>query len=136
MRKVGFILGLLFTLVLVGCAQTETGSTDLNDETEEDIYISEEKDEETYIEEEETDEPEPEPELNDEVTMEKYNQIKSGMSYEKVVEIIGFEGEELSQSDVAGFKTIMYQWVNDDGSNMNATFQNNKLQTKAQFGLK
>lgn len=132
MRRTVFILG-LFALMLVGCTEVETGSPELNDEAEEEeVYTNDE----TEIEEEETDESDPEPELNDEVTMEKYNQIKNGMSYKKVVEIIGFEGEELSQSDVAGIKTIMYQWVNDDGSNMNATFQNNKLQTKAQFGLK
>jgi hypothetical protein len=30
----------------------------------------------------------------------------------------------------------MYSWQNDDASNMNAIIQNNKLKSKAQFGLK
>lgn len=70
------------------------------------------------------------------VTLEKYNQIKNGMTYKEVVKIIGFEGTEDSQSEVGGIKTVMYTWQNDDGSNMNATFQNGKLVEKAQFGLK
>jgi Domain of Unknown Function with PDB structure (DUF3862) len=73
---------------------------------------------------------------NDEVTMEEFNKIKNGMTYEEVVKIIGFEGTEMSSSEIGGIKTIMYSWQNDDGSNMNAMFQNNKLNTKAQFGLK
>ncbi|RAL21426.1 DUF3862 domain-containing protein [Thermoflavimicrobium daqui] len=73
---------------------------------------------------------------NKEVTMEKFKQIKSGMSYEEVVKIIGFEGTEMSSNELAGIKTVMYSWQNDDGSNMNAMFQNNKLNSKAQFGLK
>ena len=80
--------------------------------------------------------PEPAVKENDEVTMEEFNKIKNGMTYEEVVKIIGFEGTEMSSSEIGGIKTIMYSWQNDDGSNMNAMFQNNKLNTKAQFGLK
>lgn len=75
-------------------------------------------------------------EEDNEVTMEEYKKIKNGMSYEEVVEIIGFEGTEMSSNELAGIKTIMYSWQNADGSNMNAMFQNNKLNSKAQFGLK
>ncbi|MDR6225131.1 DUF3862 domain-containing protein [Desmospora profundinema] len=70
------------------------------------------------------------------LTMDKYNQIENGMSYDEVVEIIGFEGEENSQNEVAGVKTVMYTWQNSDGSNMNAIFQDDKLNSKSQFGLK
>ncbi|SMP05774.1 protein of unknown function [Laceyella tengchongensis] len=80
--------------------------------------------------------PEPAVKENDEVTMEEFKKIKNGMTYEEVVKIIGFEGTEMSSSELGGIKTIMYSWQNDDGSNMNAMFQNNKLNTKAQFGLK
>lgn len=80
--------------------------------------------------------PEPEVKEKDEVTMEEFKKIKNGMTYEEVVEIIGFEGTEMSSTEIGGIKTIMYSWQNDDGSNMNAMFQNNKLNTKAQFGLK
>lgn len=36
---------------------------------------------------------------------------------------------------IAGYTTVMYEWKNDDGSNMNARFQNGGLVNKAQFGL-
>ncbi|SFJ71288.1 DUF3862 domain-containing protein [Thermoflavimicrobium dichotomicum] len=78
----------------------------------------------------------PDSEEKKEVTMKKFKKIKNGMSYEEVVRIIGFEGTEMSSSEVAGIKTVMYSWQNEDGSNMNAMFQNNKLTSKAQFGLK
>jgi len=71
------------------------------------------------------------------VTMEKFTTIKAGMTYEEVVAVLGKEGEEMSSNELAGIKTVMYKW---DGanvmSNMNATFQNGKMVSKAQFGLK
>lgn len=81
--------------------------------------------------------------FNDVVTLDKYNRIKSGMFYAEVVSIIGKDGEELSRSDIPGvqvfmppIETIMFQWKNGNGSNMNAMFQNNSLISKAQYGLK
>jgi len=43
-----------------------------------------------------------------------------------------------SQVDVAGYNTKMYMWEGEGsiGANANATFQNNSLTSKAQFGLK
>lgn len=77
------------------------------------------------------------------VSFDSYNKIQNGMSYKNVVAIIGAEGEEMSRSKMDGvpgvmasIETTMYQWVNDNGSNMNAMFQNDKLMQKAQFGLK
>lgn len=77
------------------------------------------------------------------VTFDEYKQIKNGMSYNNVVSVIGAEGEEMSRNKMDGvpgvmasIETIMYQWVNKNGSNMNAMFQNDKLMQKAQFGLK
>lgn len=73
--------------------------------------------------------------LGPKVTMAKFKAIKKGMSYKQVVKILGFEGEEMSSSDVAGYSTVMYAWRNLGGSNMNAMFQNGKLIMKGQFGL-
>ncbi|MFA7327960.1 MAG: DUF3862 domain-containing protein [Candidatus Ratteibacteria bacterium] len=80
---------------------------------------------------------------SDAVTMEKFNKIENGMSYREVVGIIGSEGELMSQNHMDGvtgvmnsIDTAMYGWKNKYGSNMNATFQNDKLMSKAQFGLK
>jgi len=58
------------------------------------------------------------------------------MTYLNVMLIIGDPGEEISRSDIAGYTTIMYSWVNSNGSKMNAMFQNNSLVSKAQFGLR
>jgi len=70
------------------------------------------------------------------VTMEQFTKIQEGMSYEEVVEILGSKGELLSSSDIAEYKTVMYQWKGTSiMGNMNAMFQNNKMVSKAQFGL-
>jgi hypothetical protein len=69
------------------------------------------------------------------VTMQGYSALKTGDSYEKSVSLLGEEGTEISSNDIGGTHTIMYQWKASNG-NMNATFQNGKLVSKAQFGLK
>lgn len=69
--------------------------------------------------------------------MTNYSRLKNGMTYAQVVQILGKEGTELSRNEVAGFETVMYQWKGDGWvSNMNAMFQNDKMMSKAQFGLK
>jgi hypothetical protein len=69
------------------------------------------------------------------VTLSEFTRVSTGMSYVEVEKIIGFLGTEQSRSELAGITTVMYSWKNDDGSNMNAMFQDGKLVTKAQFGL-
>jgi outer membrane protein assembly factor BamE (lipoprotein component of BamABCDE complex) len=70
----------------------------------------------------------------------KYDQIQNGMTYEQVQQIAGGEGEILSESGQKGtdLYTIMVQYEGngDLGANVSLMFQGNKLQTKAQFGLK
>jgi hypothetical protein len=71
------------------------------------------------------------------VTMANYNRLRTSMTYVQVVQILGKDGEELSSNEIGGVKTIMYKWDGDGfGANMNAMFQNNKLMSKSQFGLK
>jgi len=74
------------------------------------------------------------------VTLDKFNEISNGMTYEEVVEIIGGEGNLLSETGEKGtdFYTVIYEYKGegDPGANANFTFQDNKLQNKAQFGLK
>ena len=66
-----------------------------------------------------------------------FQSLKTGMSYERAVAILGSEGEEISSSDMGGTKTVMYKWEGGGfGANMNAMFQNDKLISKAQMGLK
>ena len=72
------------------------------------------------------------------VTKEEFDKIETGMTYEEVVEIIGFDGELISQVDIGDgdqYKTEIYTWANPGGANMNATFQGGKMVSKAQTGL-
>lgn len=69
------------------------------------------------------------------VTKSQYDQISDGMTYEQVASIIGHSGNEMSRSDLGGIDTVMYLWQNSNGSSMNAMFQNDRLESKAQFGL-
>ena len=77
------------------------------------------------------------------VTMPEYQKVANGMSYRQVAQIIGEPGEEISSSHIesvpgikASIDTVSYQWINHDGSYMNAIFQNDRLITKTQFGLR
>ncbi len=64
-----------------------------------------------------------------------YKQVQTGMSYKKIVSIIGAEGVEISNLNLAGIKNTIYQWKNSNGSNITLTFQNDKLISKIQIGL-
>ena len=72
------------------------------------------------------------------VTMENFRRLQSGMSYSNARRILNCDGEELSRVEMAGIPTsIMYQWNANRGyGNMNAMFQDDRLVSKAQFGLK
>ena len=72
------------------------------------------------------------------ITLDEFNQIQSGMSYEQVVEIVGSEGSPTVQSDGAGTSYQMYTWYGNGtaGSNANVTFLNGTVTSKAQIGLK
>ncbi len=66
-----------------------------------------------------------------------FAQLKTGMKYADVVKIFGSEGEVLSENEMGGFKTVMYKWDGEGfGANVNVMFQNGKLISKSQFGLK
>jgi hypothetical protein len=69
------------------------------------------------------------------VTLDNFNKIKTGMTYAQVVEILGEEGQVISENEISGYKTTMYQWKGGYVANMNAMFQNGKLISKAQLGL-
>lgn len=72
------------------------------------------------------------------VNLANFNRIQNGMTYEEVVAILGEEGAVLSETDIAGIHTVMYQWFGTGtlGANMNAMFQNGAMIQKSQFGLK
>lgn len=68
--------------------------------------------------------------------MKQYKTLQTGMSYDSVTKVVGCDGVELSSSEMAGFKTVMYIWSGVNFSSMSVMLQNDKLITKSQFGLK
>lgn len=69
------------------------------------------------------------------VTLDNYKKINMGMNYKQVKSILG-EGQLASQTSLDGDENEMYEWINDDGSNMNITFEDGKVNTKTQIELK
>lgn len=69
------------------------------------------------------------------VTWSKYEQIRPGMTYAEVVEILGKDGVEQGRTGT-GSISIHYTWGNTNGTGMAAHFNDGKLSTKSQFGLK
>lgn len=75
------------------------------------------------------------------ISLDEFNSISTGMTYSEVVEIIGSEGEVMSEIDLGTgeqFVTIMYTWKGEGlfGANANVTIQGGKVISKAQVGLR
>ena len=69
-------------------------------------------------------------------TIEKFNEIKTGMTYEEVVEIMGSEGTVMSEVEVMDSITTIYYWYSwNHISNMNITVVDGEVIAKAQVGL-
>ena len=72
--------------------------------------------------------------------MAEFNKITTGMTYRQVVEIVGVEGELMSEVDIgySEYATRIYCWEGNGtaGSNANVTFQGGKVISKAQIGLR
>ncbi len=68
------------------------------------------------------------------ITFAQYKKLEVGMSVEEVINILGGEGEALSETE----NTVVYSYKGaaGDGSNAVIAFQGGKLLTKAQAGLK
>lgn len=75
------------------------------------------------------------------ISLSEFNKIKTGMTYEEVCDIVGGEGSLSSSVDMgigSEYKTEIYMWTGNGsiGANANVTFQNGKVISKAQIGLK
>ena len=71
------------------------------------------------------------------ITLAEFNEIKNGMTYEQVKDIVGCDGTVNSDTEVMGSKMTIYSWYGKDGiSNANVNIQNGKLINKTQIGLK
>ncbi len=132
---------LIVIIIIIGAASG--GGGEESDKTAEpaNSNTSETKADENKKSDNKVEEPKEEPkkEAKDGVlTEEKFNQIKSGMTYEEVKNIIGSEGSVVSESGDKGteFHTVIYEWETDGiFSNANFTFQGDKLMNKSQIGV-
>lgn len=71
------------------------------------------------------------------ISLDEFNRIKNGMSYDQVKEIVGCEGTVNSDTEIMGSKMTIYSWYGKDGiSNANINIQDGKLINKTQIGLK
>ncbi|TYS16717.1 hypothetical protein FZC78_12085 [Rossellomorea vietnamensis] len=119
--KAILLLLISFSLLLGGC-RIESGSNDEHTDKKETKAVQE------------NDMKSKEEKTTALATMEMYNQLEKGMSYEEVKEIIGSEGKAATEE---GDADMMYIW---DGSYPNSflsvSFKRNKLMSKTQMGLK
>ena len=70
------------------------------------------------------------------VTMEKFNQINTGMTYDEVKNIIGCDGTLSTETSVGNQTLKIYGWYAKNGvSNATFSFTNDKLDAKSQLGL-
>lgn len=71
-----------------------------------------------------------------EITLAKYAALQSGMSRAAAMEVLGVQCDETSSTDIAGMNSSSYSCMNPDGSNVMLIFQDGRLVSKAQFGLR
>jgi hypothetical protein len=77
-----------------------------------------------------------------EMSTAKYDELELGSSYGEVCHTLGTIGQELARCRFPGatgvmepIETVVYGWVNTDGSSLHATFQNDKLIARGQSRL-
>lgn len=73
--------------------------------------------------------------INESLTLQKFNQVKDGMKYEEVSAILG-EGDLQSGMYIMGTAIETYQWKADDFSYVSINFQNGRVNSRTQIGLK
>lgn len=73
------------------------------------------------------------------ITLDEFNKIKNGMTYEQVCKIIGCEGKLVTSSEIGGSTSQTYGWSSKDmgGVTYGATvvFIDGKVTGKTQVGL-
>lgn len=70
------------------------------------------------------------------VTLAQFNRVETGMTYEQVKEIFGFDGSLFTESSNDYVDIKMYMWSGDAaGSSASVTFQDGKVAYKYQYGL-
>lgn len=74
------------------------------------------------------------------ISLEEFEQIQTGMSYQEVFDLVGSRGELLSEADLGlgdEYYTAIYSWDGEGalGANAIVTFQGGYVTSKAQAGL-
>ena len=74
------------------------------------------------------------------ISLEEFEQIQTGMSYQEVFDLVGSRGELLSEADLGlgdEYYTAIYSWDGEGalGANAIVTFQGGYVTSKAQSGL-
>ena len=70
------------------------------------------------------------------MTIDKFNQINNGMTYEEVKNIIGCDGKLSTESSADDKSMKVYYWYAKNGvSNATFSFYNDELNAKSQIGL-
>lgn len=71
------------------------------------------------------------------VSMVNYHRIANGMTFDEVVKIIGQPDQERARNQIAGFETVVFEWVGEGWlpGSMLLTFQNGRLFQKSQSNL-
>ena len=77
--------------------------------------------------------------FNNSITASEFNQIKNGMTYEEVCEIVGCEGELGVSSSYGSYSGEAYTFKGTlyhiSGANAAITFSNGRVSAKAAVGL-
>ena len=70
------------------------------------------------------------------LTLQTFNQIQNGMSYQQVASILGSPGTQSAETNLGGYDDTIYMWTANGGlANANVEFQNGVVVSKAQAGL-
>lgn len=74
------------------------------------------------------------------ISLEEFEQIQIGMSYQEVFDLVGSRGDLLSEADLGlgdDYYTAIYSWDGEGtlGANASVTFQGGYVTSKAQAGL-
>lgn len=72
---------------------------------------------------------------NDGLTLENYNKIKNGMTYDEVKTIMGSGGTETMSSGSGKYKVESYQWKGDGFKFMSIVLSGGKVSSKTQANL-